>query len=516
MKKLSLILILACLGIFATSCEEETLKVPASDKDFAKEVAYKYVGDLAIKVGDQAQAPTKSPIFIEHNSPNVVNLVLNNFTFAEGLNIGTIRLDSITVSETTEGIVLNETEFKDYKLSALGELKVRVVAKGISKGDGVELQLEIFDALPGTSQTVKVDFSGKRNNQQVNAEVTKVTSEHASLKNDNKDTKVSTAVINQTTGLITFELAEKAKLEDLTEVVLTIEHSDLSVATPASSTKFDLSKGNATIQVVSEDGLTKKTYRINIITDVIRYDMEDWVMELPADENIGAPVAYTPNGGWGTTNTGTRLIKMFGLIDVFTNVDKTEDAAIGKSAVKLTTLDSKGQNNEGEFPDIPKITSGSIFLGKFTVDIFNTLKSTKFGIPFTKKPLTVSGYYKYLPGKEFYRSTAEKSFEAVVEEKTVDKCSFNAFLYEIEGDNDEYITGLNTYADPRIVAHASFESDGAEKYTSFNLEMNYKKEYDKTKKYRFAIVASTSSQGDTFSGAPGSVMYLDDIVVTAE
>lgn len=238
--------------------------------------------------------------------------------------------------------------------------------------------------------------------------------------------------------------------------------------------------------------------------------MEDWVVEVDGGEEYESLMA--PAGGWGTTNSGTTLLSAFGLVDSPTNVDKSEDTASGKFAVKLATVDSKGM----AALKIPKVTSGSLFLGSFLTDMNNTLNSTKFGIPFAKKPLTVSGYYKYAPGKVFYRSSAEAPAEVKVEEKTVDKCAFNAFLYEIENDKDAYITGYKTYDDPRIIARASFESAGADKYTAFKLEMKYTKEYDSTKKYRFAIVASTSSQGDTFSGAPGSVMYLDDIEVAAE
>lgn len=513
MKKLSLILILACLGIFATSCSEDTLKVPPSDKDYAKEVAYKYVGDLTVTLPADLgipSEPTPSPVFVEYNSPNAVNLVLNNFTFI-GINIGTIKLQGITLTESTEGVLLNEKEFKDYEIKALGDQKVRIVAKGISKGEVIELQLEIFDAFGVENKgTVKVDYSGKKNTQKVEAELTKITTEHASLKNDSDKTTVSTGVINQTTGLITFQLAKDAKLTDLKEVELTFTHSELSVATPASKTKFDLSKGNATIQVVSEDGFAKKTYRVNVITDIIKYDMEEWVVEVDGGEEYESLMA--PAGGWGTTNSGTTLLTALGLVDSPTNVDKSEDAANGKFAVKLATVDSKGM----AALKIPKVTSGSLFLGTFLTDMNNTLNSTKFGIPFAKKPLTVSGYYKYAPGKVFYRSSAEAPAEVKVEEKTVDKCAFNAFLYEIENDKDPYITGYKTYDDPRIIARASFESAGADKYTAFKLEMKYTKEYDSTKKYRFAIVASTSSQGDTFSGAPGSIMYLDDIEVAAE
>jgi hypothetical protein len=46
--------------------------------------------------------------------------------------------------------------------------------------------------------------------------------------------------------------------------------------------------------------------------------------------------------------------------------------------------------------------------------------------------------------------------------------------------------------------------------------LNYEKDYDPTKKYRFAIVFSSSKNGDKFSGAPGSTLIVDNVKVVAE
>ena len=40
------------------------------------------------------------------------------------------------------------------------------------------------------------------------------------------------------------------------------------------------------------------------------------------------------------------------------------------------------------------------------------------------------------------------------------------------------------------------------------------KSWDATKKYKLAIVCSSSKDGDKFSGAPGSVLYVDDLKVS--
>jgi hypothetical protein len=40
------------------------------------------------------------------------------------------------------------------------------------------------------------------------------------------------------------------------------------------------------------------------------------------------------------------------------------------------------------------------------------------------------------------------------------------------------------------------------------------KNFDPAKKYKLAVVCSSSKDGDKFSGAPGSVLYVDDLEVT--
>lgn len=95
----------------------------------------------------------------------------------------------------------------------------------------------------------------------------------------------------------------------------------------------------------------------------------------------------------------------------------------------------------------------------------------------------------------------------------------SAVLYEIEDESEEqYLDGTNIYTSAdRVVALAQFSTDEkVDDYAPFTLTLNYIKEYNSAKKYRFAIIASSSANGDKFSGAPGSTLYLDDIEIINE
>lgn len=56
------------------------------------------------------------------------------------------------------------------------------------------------------------------------------------------------------------------------------------------------------------------------------------------------------------------------------------------------------------------------------------------------------------------------------------------------------------------------ETDG--QWKEFTITLDYgDKEFDSNQKYRFAIVCSSSKDGDKFWGAPGSKLWVDDIEV---
>ena len=53
-------------------------------------------------------------------------------------------------------------------------------------------------------------------------------------------------------------------------------------------------------------------------------------------------------------------------------------------------------------------------------------------------------------------------------------------------------------------------------YTPFNIEFEYLQEYDRTAKYKFAIICSSSKDGDLFKGAGGSTLIVDEFEVICE
>jgi hypothetical protein len=140
-------------------------------------------------------------------------------------------------------------------------------------------------------------------------------------------------------------------------------------------------------QITAEDGSTV-SYRVIISKEA----------ETPQLENSGFDDWYTPSGKnyqepgkdentiWASGNPGVVTLGK-------ANVEKTEIAS-GDFGAKLITRDL------GPLAQLVKqgIAAGSMFTGKFALDISNPLNSAKFGVPFTARPKSFTITYTYVPG----------------------------------------------------------------------------------------------------------------------
>ena len=182
------------------------------------------------------------------------------------------------------------------------------------------------------------------------------------------------------------------------KLVPTITISDKATLSPESGTAQDFSNPSKPVvyTVKSEDGIKENKYTVSIASTVTFFDFEEWEIEAQGDPEKLETAAYKPlSEFWSTSNTGAIFLQ--GLTGRYSNVEPSgkEDAYNGSlNAGKVETLDSKGVPIMGNIYS-PKITSGTLFIGVFDLDIFNTLKSTKFGVAYDKKPLAVIGQYKY-------------------------------------------------------------------------------------------------------------------------
>lgn len=275
---------------------------------------------------------------------------------------------------------------------------------------------------------------------------------------------------------------------------------------------FSVEKSRTFI-ITSEDGNNKAEYRINLVT-----------MELPllySFDNLSQDNPYhtlylsdqSKKLQWASGNPG---FKLTGMGNTATDYPTIQSAGGKKGyCVKLETKDT---GSFGSMAGMP-IASGNLFIGTF--DLANALskplEATQFGYPFTKKPVKMTGYYKFKAGPQM--TDAQK---APVSGK--DSFDIYAVMYEAE-DSNFFLNGANSLSHESIVKLARIKAEDAketDEWTYFEIpfeSVNGKIIDDdnlKNGKYKLAIVLSSSVNGAYFIGAIGSTLYVDEIEIVCE
>ena len=149
------------------------------------------------------------------------------------------------------------------------------------------------------------------------------------------------------------------------------------------------------------------------------------------------------------------------------------------------------------------------------MNILNTVKSTRFGQPYTyaKAPKSISGHFKYKAGEEFVVNNAPSAL-------TKDTWDAYGILFEKEG-KDNFLTGDHNFEDPRMVSVARISKEymvGSDEWKPFEMEFEYVngKSFDPEKEYMFTIVFSSSKEGAIFNAALGSTLYIDEVQISLE
>lgn len=488
-----------CTMPFFTSCSDDDEDTPVVIP-VDEEIAGNYKGTLNITV-DAVNMPSVSQrISVTEAGSNAINLSIVDFAFS-GIQVGDINLNNCALTENA-----GRYEFTGTTSVSATMLTADVDATGYFNNGNLHIDLDIAATLGSINQVVKVTYDGTRltGNESSAAQITSFTFDTSVAANA---AVLSQPVIDEANATITFKAEEDG---DVSALVPTIEVSAGATVTPASGSAVSFASGSATFTVVAEDG-TSKTYTVSCnMGSLIQYDFETWA----TPEGAMYPEVVNPEG-WATCNDAVALIKNLGILGGITYtgeypVRQTTDAHSGSTAAMLESVDTQGGNIFGQ--TIPKVTAGSMFLGTFNAlaAMADPMATTEFGILYDKKPVKVSGYYKYTPGAEFYNAAGE------LQADQKDACAISAVLYEVESE-DETLNGSTIYTSDKIVAMASFSSgETVAEYTPFELNLEYVKDYDASKTYKFAVIFSASADGAAYNAAVGSTLYIDDVTIENE
>lgn len=502
------------LCLFAALCTMGTFTACSSDDEpgvttpAAADVTGNYKGNLDVKI---TQGEMEIPggkvenqlVSVTKAGESTVSLSISDFSFM-GIQIGDINLNDCQLSGSGDKYTFTGTT----KVNAV-ILTADVEAEGTFEGDKLTINMDIAASLGSVKQTVKVVYTGTK--------LTGSESSEAKILSFVFDQEVSAAnavvleqpVVDETAKTIKFAVSADATSDDLSKLMPTIEVSEKATVTPASGAVQDFSNGKTVTYTVTAENGTKVTYTASVYGNVTSYDFENWSYDTsmyPEENQI-----YMANG-WASCNNAVALIKYMGALGGITYtceypIRPSDDAFTGEKAVLLESVDTQGGNIFGQ--KVPKVTAASIFLGSFNAmaAISDPMATTSFGIMYDKQPLKVTGYYKYTPGTEFYNANGE------LQEGVTDKCAMSAVLYEVSSE-DETLNGSNIYTSDKIVAKAVFTSDkSVDTYTPFELNLEYAKAYDSSKKYKFAIIFSASADGASYNAAVGSKLLIDNVSV---
>lgn len=165
------------------------------------------------------------------------------------------------------------------------------------------------------------------------------------------------------------------------------------------------------------------------------------------------------------------------------------------------------------------IIPGALYCGQFDKSLMmeKPLESTLFGQPVYAIPLSLRGYYQWLPGEQLIDGSKDKATEI----DGLDEATIACVFYDISQD-DSHLNGTNLYTDPRVLAQVQIHPKPTKKgaWTPFEATLEIVnesayKQINLTKgKYRMALIFSSSARGDQFIGAIGSRLRIDDLTVT--
>lgn len=269
--------------------------------------------------------------------------------------------------------------------------------------------------------------------------------------------------------------------------------------------------------VTSEDGMWHRTYAVIAQT---QQKLPNFFHFETAKTDGKYHIIYEELGDhtltWGSGNGGFALAVSKAKPEEYPTF--LDPHGYQGSCAKMVTRET---GSLGALVGMP-IASGNLFIGRFDISnaLSKPLEATKFGEPFTHKPISVKGYYRYKAGPKF--------FEKGVEVNQKDMMHIYGIFYE-STDETPMLDGNiqeNNYEHPNMVAVALLKNPHetkGEKWEEFKIEFDYDR-YGKTidpeklaaGKYHLGLVFAASVNGANFAGAPGSTLMIDELELIYE
>ncbi len=221
---------------------------------------------------------------------------------------------------------------------------------------------------------------------------------------------------------------------------------------------------------------------------------------------------------WATGNAGFRLTGLKVQPMEYPTTPELNTGLGGKHCIKLET---RSTGSLGAMVNMP-IAAGNIFSGSFDTGtaMKEPLSATRFGQPYSHKPIRMTGYYKFKPGDKM-QDRAGKELKGVT-----DSPDFYCVVYrntDADG-NPIQLDGKTVLSSPAIVGIGRIKQSDIDftgtQWVHFDLPIAYNATIERTDienyLYNTAVVFSSSIRGHEFIGAPGSTLWIDNVKLECE
>ena len=305
------------------------------------------------------------------------------------------------------------------------------------------------------------------------------------------------------------------------------EITEGATITPENGSTHDFSKGPVKYTVTSEDRQWSRTYYVSFslprIPDEYSFDVASTYTDpkTKATYNKWFEQCDIGNGNTVEMEVFANANSAFALSNNKTAIDKypsvSEEGYAG-NCIRLTTCST---GSWGVLVKRP-LAAGNFFIGEFDVSqaLTNTLHTTRMGRPFDRKPLKVTGMYKYKAGDVFWKFVKGK-----IEEHTdiKDRAAIYASFYrnrDAEG-NEVMLYGEDCKTNPNIIGYAEMATvPETNSWTPFEMTFNFTEDIDSEilarQGYSLTVVFTSSTDGAYYEGAPGSTLCIDNVKIVCE
>ena len=195
---------------------------------------------------------------------------------------------------------------------------------------------------------------------------------------------------------------------------------------------------------------------------------------------------------WDTANHGLSILGINGTLPEYKHVAVSGP---GKAAAKIVSKKV-----------VWAFVAGNLYTGWFGKIVKLSGAELNFGIPFSARPKSLSGYVHYIPAVVDY---AKEPFMEMKGKKDVGRVEVILTdwdkPYHIVTNYEKFIDGAT---DPHVIGRAVLDlTEDTGGYIRFDIPFEYRN--GKTPTY-VVITAASSKNGAFFTGGSGSTLYVDE------